>query len=137
MDLVVAEFRVGLAGAESRTQWAAVEYLTASAAAEYVSVVRLILAVVRLILRRARAAVCMSAADVSGADLVSVPHHTSVVGTPNQGPHQGQVSTVSVQSRRTAIGWPAMERRQTQVETPRSAEIGTQQTSLEAGTSRV
>src|SRR6185369_9606385 len=94
MDLVVAEFRVGLAGAESRTQWAAVEYLTASAAAEYVSVVRLILAVVRLILRRARAAVCMSAADVSGADLVSVPHHTSVVDTPNQGPHQGQVSTV-------------------------------------------
>jgi hypothetical protein len=36
-----------------------------------------------------------------------------------------------------AIGLPAVERRQTQVETRRSVEIGTQQTSAEAGTLRV
>jgi len=92
--------------------------------------------------RRDWAAACMSAVDESGARLMSVAHPISVAGKwaagkPGRGSQQGRVPTLSVRLRRMAIGLPAVERRQTQVETRRSVEIGTQQTSAEAGTLRV
>jgi hypothetical protein len=92
--------------------------------------------------RRDQAAACMSAVDMSGAHVISVAHPMSVAskwaaGKPDQGSQQGRVPAVSVRLRRMAIGLPAGERRQMPVETPRSVEIETQQTSAEVGTLRV
>jgi hypothetical protein len=87
-------------------------------------------------------AVDMSVVDMSGAHLISVAHPMAVAskwaaGKPDQGSQQGRVPAVSVRLRRMAIGLPAVERRQTPVETPALVEIETQQTSAEAGTLRV
>jgi len=140
-DSAGGEVRVALVAAESRTLWAAEESLTAWAAAGCVSAVGLMVGLISAV-RRDQAAACMSAVDMSGAHLISVAHPMSVAGKwaagkPDQGSQQGRVPAVSVRLRRMAIGLPAVERRQTPVETPRSVEIETQQTSAETGTLRV
>jgi hypothetical protein len=141
-DLAGAEVRVALVAAEeSRMVWAAEESLTAWAAAGCVPAVGLMVGLISAV-RRDQAAACMSAVDMSGAHLISVAHPMSVAskwaaGKPDQGSQHGRVPAVSVRLRRMAIGLPAVERRQRPVETPRSVEIETQQTSAEAGTLRV
>src|SRR5436190_23270070 len=92
--------------------------------------------------RRDWAAACMSAVDESGAHLMSVAHPISVAGEwaagkPGRGSQQGRDPTLSVRLRRMARGLPAVERGQTQVETGRSDEIGSQQPSGAGGTLRV
>jgi hypothetical protein len=139
--LVAAESRTLWAAEESRTVWAAEESLTAWAAAGCVPAVGLMVGLISAV-RRDQAAACMPAVDMSGAHLISVAHPMSVAskwaaGKPDQGSQHGRVPAVSVRLRRMAIGLPAVERRQTPVETPRSVEIETQQTSAEAGTLRV
>ena len=92
--------------------------------------------------RRGWAVACIPAVGVSGAHLISVAHPMSVAGKwaagkPDQGSQQGRAPAVSARLRRMAIGLPAMEKQPTRVETPRSVEIETQQTSAEVGTLRV
>jgi hypothetical protein len=140
-DLAGAEVRVALVAAEHRMLWAAEESLTAWAAAGCVSAVGLMVGLISAV-RLGWAVACIPAVDGSGAHLISVAHPMLVAGTwaagkPDQGSPQGRVPAVSVRLRRMAIGLPAMEKQPTRVETPRSVEIETQQTSAKAGTLRV
>jgi hypothetical protein len=141
VDLAAAEVRVALVAAEHRMLWAAEESLTAWAAAGCVSAVGLMVGLISAV-RLGWAVACIPAVDGSGAHLISVAHPMLVAGKwaagkPDQGSPQGRVPAVSVRLRRMAIGLPAMEKRPTRVETPRSVEIETQQTSAKAGTLRV